>query len=164
MPDDKITYMTGSDLIARAKKDRLAFARMWDGLSEAQMTIRPSVQDDWSVKDLIAHIAWWEYHMADWVTQAVNGETVVRTETVDEANARIFEEKKDLTLAVVLAEFNASFVKVMELVPTLTDEQINDADLVNIEGLALREFLIGDTFGHYGSHWDDLEGYVNQIK
>lgn len=159
-----IEYITAKDFNERLKIDRADYVQLWAGLTDEQMTQRPGPQDDWSVKDLIAHLTWWQDHMMEWVTMAINGETVVRDETIDEANARVFKEKKDLPLETVLAEWDASFPKVLALVETMTDEQINDASLVNIEGHALMHFLIGDSFGHYDSHRADLERYINSLK
>lgn len=159
-----IKYITATDFIERFKKDHAEYVKLWAGLSDDQMLQRPGPQADWSVKDLIAHLTWWQDHMLEWVEMAISGETVVRDETVDEANARVFEEKKDLPLATVMKEWDASYPKVLAVVETMTDEQINDASVVNIEGHALMHFLIGDTFGHYDSHRADLEAYVNSLK
>ncbi len=164
MPDKEPEYMTGSELIAEATKVRAELTSMWDGLTDEQMTCRPGVQDDWSVKDLIAHLTWWESHMVEWVALATSGGTVVRDETIDEANTRIFNETKDTPLDVILAEWDASFPKFIALVKTLSDEQINDATVAHIEGKRCLHFLGGDTFGHYRSHWGDLETYVNSLK
>jgi len=158
-----IKYITAKDFVERFKKDHAEYMTLWAGLTEAQMTQRPGPQEDWSVKDLIAHLTWWQDHMLEWVKMALDGETVVRDETIDEANARVFNKKKDLPLETVLAEWNASYPTVITLVETMTDEQINDSSLVNIEGHALMHFLIGDTFGHYHSHRADLEGYINSL-
>ena len=60
MSEDWITYMTADDLLARAGSERADLAALWQGLNREQMTRRPGPQPDWSVKDLIAHITWWE--------------------------------------------------------------------------------------------------------
>ena len=158
------SYMTGKDLIERATTVRTEFTSMWDGLTEEQMTQRPGSQDDWSVKDLIAHLTWWQDHMVEWVELAASGGTVIRKHTIDEANARTFNEKKDTSLEDVLAEWDASFPPFIALVEKLSDEQINDKSVATIEDKPLLHFLGGDTFGHYQSHWNDLEQYVNQLK
>ncbi len=159
-----IKYITAKDFIERFKTDRADYVKLWDGLTEVQMTQRPGPQSDWSVKDLIAHLTWWQDHMMEWVTTALSGETVVRDESIDDANDRVFNEQKDALLETILAEWDASYPKVLALVETMTDEQINDASVVNIEGHALMHFLIGDTFGHYDTHRADLEEYINSLK
>jgi len=159
-----IKYITAKDFIERLKKDRSDYVMLWDGLTEEQMTQVPGPQADWSVKDLIAHLTWWQDHMVEWVTMAINGETVIRDETIEEVNERVYQEKKDLLLETVLAEWDASYPKVIALVETMTDEQINDSTVANIEGHALMHFLIGDSFGHYDTHRADLVRYVDSIK
>ncbi len=164
MSEEWITYITGKDLIARVTKERAEFAKLWDDLTDEQMTQRPGPQSNWSVKDLIAHLTWWEQHMVKCVTLATSGGTVVYDETIDEANERVFEEKKDIPLDLVLVEWKASFPTVIKLVESLSDSQINDSSVANIEDKALLNPLIGDTFGHYKMHRNDLEIYVKSLK
>jgi hypothetical protein len=62
------TQMTPHDLLAQIRKDRAAMAKLWGCLTEEQMTHRPGPQADWSVKDLIAHMTWWESFIMEGVT------------------------------------------------------------------------------------------------
>ena len=65
------------------------------------MTRRPGPQPDWSVKDVIAHITWWESAMTNWVSRALTGEMLARTETPDEINARVYADNRDMPLETV---------------------------------------------------------------
>lgn len=158
-----ITYMTADDLLERARRERAELAALWQGLSEAQMIARPGPQPDWSVKDVIAHISWWEGAMVNWVSRAVSGEHFIRTETTDELNARVFADNQDLPLDVVLEAFEKSWLPVEGLLRRLDDEQINDPTVCDIRDMPLLYFLIGNTFGHYEDHVDDLRAYVARI-
>ena len=113
-----ITFMTADDLLERAKRERAELAALWQGLSETQMMQRPGPQTNWSVKDVIAHITWWEGAMVNWVSRAVSGEHFTRTETTEELNARIYDDNQDLPLDVVLDAFNSSFGSVEGLLLT----------------------------------------------
>jgi len=164
MSENEITYMSGKDLIARTKKDRADFASLWNGLTEAQMTQVPGPQDDWSVKDLILHIIWWENYMVERIGKIVAGTDEAKKLDLDEINAEILENNKDRPLPEVLTDFENNLAGVESLILGLTDEQINDADAVDYGGRQLLKFLISDTFGHYGTHRPDLEQYIQQIK
>ena len=47
-------------VLERIRKDREVLAALWGGLTEERMVRHPGPQEDWSVKDLIAHTMWWE--------------------------------------------------------------------------------------------------------
>jgi len=163
MVKEEITYMSGRDLIARTKIDRAEFANLWSGLSEAQMTQHPGPQEDWSVKDLIVHITWWENYMINRIGKIIAGTDSPGNRSLDEMNAQILEENKDRALEDVLAEFTLNVERLEAFITGLTDEQINNADAVDYGGKQLLKFLISDTFGHYGVHRPDLETYVQKI-
>lgn len=160
---EKINYMKQVDLLNRIRIDRVSFAILWENLTDEQMTQRPGPQDDWSVKDLIVHIIWWENFMIKRIKDRLSGGEGKRNETIDNLNASIFEDNKDRALADVLAEFEANLLKVETFVASLSDEQINDTDVINIKGEELLHYLIGDTFGHYNSHRDDLQRFVDNV-
>jgi uncharacterized protein (TIGR03083 family) len=163
MPD-KITFITQEDLLARIQSDRSAFAALWQNLTDERMLQRPGPQDDWSVKDLIAHIVWWENSMLSRVEKALGGEVVELTGTIDEINEHVFQENKDRDLSDVISEFDANMPKLEDFVAQLSDEQINNPDVINIKGHALRDFIIGDTFGHYEMHREDLQNFVQSLS
>jgi len=160
----EITYMTGSDLIARAKQDRAEFASLWADLSEEQMIQHPGVQEDWSVKDLMVHIVWWENYMIERIGNIVAGTDKPVKSDLDQTNAKVFEDNKDRTLEDVTSEFDSNLQRVETLISGLTDEQINNPDAVAYGGRQLLKFLISDTFGHYGKHRPDLERYVQSLN
>ena len=163
MSEDWITYMTADDLLARAGSERADLAALWQGLTREQMTRRPGPQPDWSVKDLIAHITWWEQSATNWVSRALTGEMLTRTETPDELNARVHADNRDLPLETVLAAFDASWKPLEDLLMRLSDEEINDAEVCNIREMPLLYFLVGNTFAHYADHADELRAYVGSM-
>lgn len=77
---------------------------------------------------------------------------------------QIFKENKDRALSDILAEFENNLPIVETFVSQFTDEQINDATVINISDEALLHYLIGDTFGHYDMHRNDLQSYVGSLK
>ena len=156
--------MDGDDLLERARRERDELAALWAELSPEQMTRLPGPQPHWSVKDMIAHITWWEQSATNWVSRALMGEMLSRTETPDEINARIYRDNRDLRLDTVLEMFEASFAPLEQLLGRMTDEEINDAEVCDIRGMPLLYFLVGNTFAHYADHVDDLRAYVEQLQ
>ncbi len=160
--DGWIAYMDGDDLLERAERERAELAALWACLSEEQMTRRPGPHPEWSVKDIIAHITWWEQAATNMVSRALGGEMLARTETPDEINARVFHDNRDMPLETVLEMFELSFPPLEQLVGRMTDEEINDPEICDIRGLPLLAFLVGNTFAHYADHVDDLRAYVDR--
>src|SRR5258708_38563156 len=81
-------------------------------LSAAQMT-QPGVMDEWTVKDILAHVAWWERHLLrtlrdghDELDELVTEGTESRQLT-DRANAEVFAASPDRPLPDALADFRA---------------------------------------------------------
>ncbi|MCY4073481.1 MAG: ClbS/DfsB family four-helix bundle protein [Chloroflexi bacterium] len=155
-----ITYMSGDDLLARAWDEREALAAIWQGLSAEDMTRRPGPHPEWSVKDLIAHITWWEQSATNIVSRALSGEMLAQPKTTDEVNASVYEDNRDLPLETVLEMFEASFPPLEKLLGRMTDDEINDPEVCNIRDMPLLYFLVGNTFAHYADHVHELRAYV----
>jgi hypothetical protein len=154
--------MRREELLARIRVDRAAFAAKWDGLSDEQMVQRPGVQDDWSVKDLIAHLTWWETLMLENVMAVKNGSTEYHMiYDIDRQNAEVFEKYQDTPLPDVLLAFGLNLALLEEHIGALTEDQINNTQLPKYP---LLEHIIGDTFGHYETHRPDLERYVSEVR
>ena len=159
------TDMTPHDLLHRIHKEREALAALWCGLTREQMTRRPGPQEDWSVKDLIAHITWWESFIRERVTELIGGARSEPAEHQDVLNARAHERHKDSPLTEVLAAFDANWPKLEAFISSLNDEQINTpAYYRTYDGVALLPILRAGTFGHYPSHMADLCSCVERLK
>lgn len=161
---DEITFMTQKDLLKQIKIDRQSFAGLWANLSDEQMTQRPSLQADWSIKDLIAHIVWWEDFMIRRIEDKLSGGDGKRTQSIDGYNVQIFDDNKDRALSDILVEFENNLPKVEAFISQFSDAQINNPEVINISGKALLHYVIGDTFGHYAMHRNDLQAYVDKLK
>jgi hypothetical protein len=159
------TYVTPDDLLDRIHTDREALATLWRGLTKEQMVCRPGPQEDWSVKDLVAHIVWWESFILERVTDLMDGAKSEPAGQIDELNAKVYEQHKDSPLAEVLAAFDANWSKLRAFISSLSGEQINTpAYYRTYDGVALLPILRAGTFGHYPSHMTDLRTYVERLK
>ncbi|MGB7340587.1 MAG: ClbS/DfsB family four-helix bundle protein [Phototrophicaceae bacterium] len=160
---DNLPFMSKQDMLNRIHLDRQSFAAIWQSLTDEHMIKRPGPQADWSVKDLIAHIVWWENFMIWRINDKLSGGAGKREKSIEAYNIQIFEDNKDRDLSETLTEFEDNFSKVIEFVKTLSDEQINDPAVINISGESLLHYLAGDTFAHYDAHRDDLQSYVDSL-
>lgn len=84
---------------------------------------QPGLEDDWSVKDMMAHVAGWFAETVQVLEQIRYGTFQPFDYDVDELNARFVEVNRDQPEPVVRAEMSASRNRMLEefnLLPDLT--------------------------------------------
>jgi hypothetical protein len=155
--------MGKKDLLARIFRDRGAFASLWEGLTPQQMTRRPGPQDDWSVKDLIAHVCWWETFTLERTAEVVSGEVLAWDYDVDVLNARTFEENKDRLLQDVLDQFPGNVAMIQRVVNSMDEARYDQPGAYPTDGRTLLDYIADNTYRHYPMHWDDLRSYVEKL-
>ncbi len=164
MADDS-SHLAPRDLLRRIHEDREALTALWSGMTAEQMVRRPGPQEDWSVKDLIAHLTWWESFILGRVTELMAGTTSGPAEHQDVLNARTYERQADSPLSEVLATFEANGPRLEALISSLSDDQLNTpAYYPTYDGIALLPLLEAGTTGHYPGHIADLRAYVERLR
>jgi hypothetical protein len=90
------------------------------GLSEAQL-IQPGVVGEWSIKDVLAHLAAWEQRLV----HRVNGEPERGIDLGTPAfNAQVYLENKSRALADVQSESQHSYAAVLALASGLSSAEV----------------------------------------
>ena len=138
---------------------RKKFAAQWEGLSEEAMTHRPGPSPDWSVKDMVAHICWWESFALSRITILAAGEKLHLLNDYDSLNYKVFSLYRDMPLETILAVFDANQAQIEGLIDALSFEEWVDESRPNFKGQSLFGMLGGNTFGHYYEHMNDLQVY-----
>lgn len=140
--------MNKPQLLARLDKAWSAFKQSWAGLTDDQMQ-EPGVVGEWSVKDIIAHVAGWE-------EEALKNLPLINLCVrppryadlyggIDAFNAQMTERNRDLTLAGArsrLEETHQRLISYLETVPV---------ELITTE-TRFRKRLRLDTYAHYPEH------------
>lgn len=115
-------------------------------LSDAQMTSPGGGGGEWTVKDALAHLSWWERYTLrrlDGAPQLMqDGED--SNAILDSTNQRVYEEYHQQSLAEVLAEFREAFRQIRAAVEALPEDRLADE---NTQGL-----IAGNTYDHYDEH------------
>ena len=141
---------------------RQMFAVLWEGLSEEALTCRPGPKPDWSVKDTIAHVCWWESFALNRITILAIGEKLHLLNDFDSLNEQVFEQYREMPLDKVILMFEANHAQIETLIDALSFDEWIDEHRPNFEGQSLMRMLGGNTFGHYYEHLDDLQAYREQ--
>lgn len=152
-----------AELVKLFLESRTALALLWAGLSEEEMTRRPGPHPEWSVKDMIAHICWWENFALVRVPMIVAGQAVVMIEEFDAVNQQVEAYGRGLSLEAVLAQFAANEALILGMIEHFSFEEWADETRPNYEGITLMRLLGGNTFGHYYDHIPDLMAYREQL-
>lgn len=126
-------------------------------LTPRQM-VDPGMANGWSVKDAIAHIAFYE----DWVGTFIRTRTWPRarhpsldTWDMDERNDAFFALNKDRDLDDVLAESERVHGALVKAISALTDNKYHDRNLLGTppdDEWSIEKMVDGNTFRHYPEH------------
>jgi len=122
------------------------------GLSDEQM-IETGVVSEWSVKDLLGHMAFWAQQAAK-NTELVNAgrqDEIARPdspEATDRWNARERFARADRPLAEVRRELEESHRRALAALADLPDEKLN----LDVDGGTFLELYAVDTYDHYREH------------
>jgi hypothetical protein len=122
------------------------------GLSDEQM-VETGVVSEWSVKDLLGHMAFWAQQAAKNAELAKAGRQneIVRPdspETTDRWNARERFARADRPLTQVRRELEESHRRALAALADLPDEKLN----LDMDGGTFLELYAVDTYDHYREH------------
>ncbi len=154
--------MTKRELLESIQQERAAFEAALAGLTPEQMTA-PGVMGEWSVKDLLGHVAMWESRLVtilysverDVVPKMLHGQT-----EVDRVNAESYAEQRERPLDRVLSDFHAVHVQLLKRLDALADRDLSDSERFPwMEGEPLEKLVAGDTFEHYAEHRPAIEAW-----
>jgi len=121
--DEPITQAALLDMIRTARAE-------WDALlervDEARM-VQPGVAGDWSVMDIVAHIAWHEREMIGLLqARALVGSNLWDL-PLDERNQAIFESNRHRSLDDVRIDAQQTYQEFVDALGPISDEDLIDA-------------------------------------
>jgi hypothetical protein len=141
---------------------REAHQRVADAIEHlADERLLEPVLDNWTGKDLLAHMAWWHDHSV----LVIDGLRAGRqpydgtdpANTTDGFNERVHREHLDDRPGVTRVAFKQSFERLLAAIETLTNDDLFGADRWPWLGReALVETLLWDTSRHYEAHLKHL--------
>ena len=162
--------MTKPKLLANIRAQRERFEAMLAEVDEALMT-QPGVVGEWSVKDILAHIAVWEGRMVGWLEQILRGEVPEALapgqtwDNLDQLNEQTYLENRDRPLEEVLAEFEASFRRAWDGVEAVPEDALLDPDRYPWrEGEPVWHIVAANTFWHYPEHGASIRAWLQGLE
>lgn len=140
--------MKKDKVIANLEKAWGSFKDSFRGLSEAWL-LTPGVTDDWSVRDILAHVSWWEREALKHLPVVLVGGRPPRYSVtyggIDAFNARMTGEKQGLSLAQVMEELDRTHAELLHYLADVGEEHFRSET-------RFRRRLRLDTYSHYPLH------------
>ena len=150
--------MTKDELLASIRDERARFDAAVAAVGIDRHTL-PALDGGWSVKDVLAHVSFWERACSRWLEAVARGETPERPEVrdVDATNARAYNEAKDAALDAIVAESRAASDAIIR-----ATEALSEADLADEQrfGFATRRMIDGNSGEHYREHAEQIEAWL----
>ncbi|HPO58358.1 MAG TPA: DinB family protein [Anaerolineaceae bacterium] len=140
--------MGREQVLRKLEKSWTEFKESYAGLTEEQMNM-PGVIEEWSVKDIIAHVSVWEKETLKMLPLILNGSRTPRYSTtyggIDAFNALKTEEQRSLSLREVQEDLEKTHESLIAYLQTLPEQALSG------ESRILRRLRL-DTYGHYPIH------------
>jgi len=118
--------------------------------------IEPSLANGWSVKDVVAHLAVWEWRCASLLGESHNTNLPLQAEPdVEALNKEAYQERKEWNWEEVEYNAHATHLSLIEAIRQMPPERLNDE--VVYQAIAV------ETWEHYTEHIPDLERWHKQV-
>ena len=126
---------TRDELIRRIRADRERFDEIVARVP-ADRLVDPLLPGGWSVKDVLAHIAWGDRESIGVAQSRELSGSELWAVSEDERNEAVVRASRSLSLEEVTAEYRDSYERYVAALTELSDEDLNEPD--RIAGLAER--------------------------
>lgn len=140
--------MKTEQVLARLDAAWQDFQASYEGLSDAEL-LRPGVTGDWSVRDIIAHVTWWEEEALKHLPLVRDGGRPPRYSVtyggIDAFNALMTEKRGALPLAEVFRQQREVHARLIAYVRAAPEELFT-------RETRFRRRLRLDTYSHYPIH------------
>jgi hypothetical protein len=160
--DEPMTKATLLELLRTSRAE-------WDGLlaqiPESWMT-EPGAAGYWSVKDIIAHLSYYERWYADRLEEQLRGESYAPQSIdlmhFDQRNEIVYQQNRDRSLADIRAESKQVFQRLIEGVEAHSEAFLTEPHI--FEGapgpVLIWQMLRGDVYAHYPQHMPSVKEWL----
>ena len=158
--------MNKADVLARVETARAAFDRLLVEVGETRME-QPGVIDDWSVKDVLAHIMAYDRWTAAQLDAAREGREATPLEAygcdppppgadstdLDARNVALRDHYREMPLADVIAGAEHAFTRFIAAIQALDEQQLADPAFLGwSETLTTAQAIGIQSWEHYEAH------------
>ena len=161
--------MSKSKLLQEIQGERQRLEKTLAMVNEEQMLI-PGVIDEWTVKDILAHITVWEQRMVRWLGEAMSGEEAhmlpdgMTWDDLDDWNEKTYQEHLHRPVEQVLADYELSYPQALKAAKEVPEQDLIDPNRFDWrEGDPLWVMVAANTFWHYTEHEKSIKAWLEQL-
>jgi len=157
--------MTKTELLEQMRTGRSQLEAALAQLRDDQMTV-PGLDNDWSVKDLLGHIGWWEQRIVTIFQTLRRGDTPdgIANESVDDVNANVYAENQARSLSDVRRNEQQAYQELLRLVEVATEADLFHAQrFAWTQGKPFVNWIADNTYGHYDEHLPALRQWITTL-
>ena len=154
------------ELLNEIMSERESLGKLLGTISKSNLSI-PGVEAEWSIKDILVHIVFWEGLMVSWLEDALKGlepQMLPPGKTwddLDEINQDSFRENQDRDLDEVLEAYHAHYPIALASVQTVPENALMDPGMYPWRrGTPLWEMVAANTSWHYREHREAISTWI----
>lgn len=134
-----------SFLLNLLQTEHTQLENLLNSLSPEQM-LQAGVTGSWSIKDVLAHLTWWEQAMISELLYGVELDPGLGEEpwSTERANALTVEAQRQTPLSEVLDNFHRSYQQTLHMIENLSASVLADDEIYT--------HLLNNTGNHYAEH------------
>jgi hypothetical protein len=156
--------MTGARLADILRAERAQWNALLDQVGLDRMEI-PGVEGEWSAKELVAHLTWYEQAVVEGAQQVLSSKTFTRRRPesvgLDEMNAQIAEESRARSASAVLAEADTVFDQLLAVITACPQNLLNDPRLLGLpDDMPPWMRVANNSYAHYRQHEPALRAWL----
>jgi hypothetical protein len=161
--------MNKSTLLTTLSTARQLLTATFAGLPD-ELLVQPGAEGDWSVKDILAHVAAWEAELITLLVREVKRGQKPKLyglpdAGVEKLNQQWYQENKDRPLERVLADFHGARKQLIRQINDWNESDLTSANKYQwLEGKSLAEYIIGFAAEHEDDHRVALEVWRKQLN
>jgi uncharacterized protein (TIGR03083 family) len=145
-------------LLKRLDAAWAALRESYAGVPDSQL-VEPGVVDDWSVKDVVAHVTTWEEEALKHLPLIIAGGRPPRYAVqggIDAFNARATEDGRRMSLAEVLRRRDETHARLLDFIRSQPEGTFGS------QARARRRLRV-DTYGHYPEHTAAIRAWRERL-
>lgn len=154
--------MDRSTLLLRMQEAHAELEAALAAVDGARLT-EPGVTGDWSVRDLLTHLAFWERR----TLRRLDLPAAAQPQPLDEGamhrlNAESVAAGRDQTPGEALAAHRQSHAELLAAVSALGEDELNDSTRFGPAGQPVWKYIAGDSYEHYEEHAAEIRAWLDR--
>lgn len=156
--------MNKQDLLEKIVSGRTRLDAALSRIDEERMPLIV-LHGEWSVKDLIGHLGYWEGFVVSLFSTLRAGKTPEPFPDIDILNAQVLSLSRKQSLSEVRRQERNAYQKILALIEEASTQELFNADhFPGADGRPFESIISDNTYGHYAEHLPELSAWLKRIS